>query len=47
MSDTPNVSLTPSLISRASAISPAVLAEPELTRASVCLAEIRAPSPRL
>jgi hypothetical protein len=44
-SDTPNASRTPSLISRASAISAAVLAEPELTRASVCLDEIRAPSP--
>jgi len=47
VSDTPNASLTPSLISRARAISPAVVADPELTRASVCLDEIRAPSPWL
>jgi hypothetical protein len=46
-SDTPNASRTPSLISRASASSAAVLADPALTRASVCLAEIRAPSPGL
>ena len=46
-SETPNASRTPSLIWRASAISPAVLADPELTRASVCLDEIRAPSPGL
>ena len=44
---TPNVSRTPSLISRASAIRLAVLADPELTRASVCFDEIRAPSPGL
>ncbi len=43
--ETPNAARTPSLISRASAISAAVLADPELTRASVCFAEIRAPSP--
>ena len=47
VSDTPNASRTPSLISRARAISPAVVADPELTSASVCLDEIRAPSPRL
>ena len=47
MSETPNVSLTPSLICLARAISPAVVADPELTRASVCLDEIRAPSPWL
>ena len=41
------VSRTPSLIRLASAISPAVLADPELTRARVCFDEIRAPSPRL
>ena len=45
--ETPNASRTPSLISRARASSAAVLAEPALTRASVCLAEIRAPSPGL
>ena len=46
-SETPNASRTPSLISAASAISAAVVADPALTRASVCLDEIRAPSPRL
>ena len=44
-SETPNVSRTPSLISLASAIRLAVLADPELTRASVCFDAIRAPSP--
>jgi hypothetical protein len=47
VSDTPNASLTPSLICLARATSPAVVADPGLTRASVCLDEIRAPSPRL
>jgi len=47
VSDTPNASLTPALICLARAISPAVVADPELTRASVCLDEILAPSPRV
>ena len=43
-SSTPNAARTPSLISLASASRPAVVASPGLTRASVCLDEIRAPA---
>src|SRR6185437_4332125 len=44
-SSTPNVSLTPSRTVLARASRPAVVASPGLTRASVCLDEIRAPAP--
>jgi isoleucyl-tRNA synthetase len=42
-SEMPNAPRTPSLISRASAMTSAAVADPELTRASACLVEIRAP----